>query len=90
MARSYEFEKWAYAYRSTVNQLSMPKPINNTALWIGSNSKYTKFMWGWNNEQLSFLLVPRSPYAIKNPSDYEGFDPRIKKAPLYGVGGYIP
>lgn len=90
MTRSYEFGKWAFAYRSTINQLSMSKPINNTALWIGSNSKYTKFVWGWNNEQLSFLLVPRSPYVIMNSSDSEGFEPRIKKAPLYGVDGYIP
>ncbi len=90
MTRSYEFGKWASAYRSTVNQLSMSKPIDNTALWIGSNSNYTKFMWDWNNEQLSFLLAPRSPYAIMNSSDHEGFEPRIKKVPLYGVDGYTP
>jgi hypothetical protein len=90
MIRSYKFGKWANAYRSTVIQLSTSKPIDKTALWIGSNGNYIRFRWVWNNEQLSFLLAPRSPYAITNPSDYEGFEPRIKKVSLYGVDGYMP
>lgn len=89
LIRAFGFGAWLNDYRTTLNGLSRSTPIDQTILWQTGDRHLPAYLWGWNNQQLSFLLDPQSSVSILNPS-HELSSPTPIRVPMGAGSGFLP